>query len=544
MSMIYNDNVRQGMLAGINKLADTVKVTLGPKGRNVAMHQKANLRDANYSDRAKADAPILVTNDSVTIAKSIVLPDPVEDMGARLLREAAVKTNDGAGDGTTTAIVLTQSILREAFRSIAAGADPVAMRRGVQKGGALVLRELTAAAKPIATREEIAKVAAISCQDAALGSMIGEALSTVGLEGVISVEDSQRLETSLEILEGIVFERGFLSPVMATDEQQTVAELRNPYILLCDTRFINPQDLIPALMLAAEDERPMLVISEGVEGEALGLVHVNKKEGDLDIVCVEAPLYGEGRRWRMEDMAVQTGGSYISNELGTEIRKVTREQLGTAGYVKVTRNQTLIMNAGGDPAAVEEKVKELRYLVEHTDYEFNRERYRERLAKFVSGVAKLDVGGRTQAEIWERKMRVEDAVNAARAAYAEGVIPGGGVALLNTAPRLLELADTLEGDERTGVLVVLAAVKVPACQIAGNAGLDGNAVAARLLEQPAGIGYDADKDCYVDMLASGIMDPVRVTRLAVECAVSVASTMLTTEAGVTGKRQDAQAPKG
>ena len=532
MDLTYNETVRRRMLAGIDKLADTVKVTLGPRGRNVAMHQKANLRDAEYSDRAAANAPVLITNDGVTIAKSIVLPDPVEDMGARLVREAAIKTNEGGGDGTTTAIVLTQSLLREGMRNMAAGADPVAMQRGMRRGGALVLRELAAAARPVTTRGEIARVAAISCQDEALGDLIGEAVSAVGLEGIINVDDSQRTQTTLEILEGIVFERGFLSPMMATDEQQTAAELRNPYILLCDANFTNPQDLIPALLLAAEDERPMLVISEGVSGDALGLIHVNKKEGDLDIVCVEAPLYGEGRRWRMEDLAVQTGGVYISAELGGNIREVTREQLGTAGYVKVTRHQTLIMDGGGDPAAVENKIKELNYLVEHTDYEFNRERFRERLAKFVSGVAKLEIGGCTKPEIWDRKMRAEDAVNAARAAYAEGVVPGGGVALLNTVPELKKLVDETEGDERTGVMAVLAAVKAPARQIAANAGLEGDAVVACLLERAPDTGYDAERDRYVDMAAAGIVDPVKVTRLAVECALSVASTLLTTEAGI------------
>ena len=533
MNIVYNEEIRKKMLAGIDKLADTVKVTLGPKGRNVAMHQKSNLRDSEYSDRAAAGAPILVTNDGVTIAKSIVLPDPVEDMGARFLREAAMKTNDGAGDGTTTSIVLAQSILHETFRNIAAGADLMALRRGIQKGGELVLRELSAAARLISTREEISRVALISCQDEALGDMIGEALSAVGLEGVINVDDSPRGETTMEILEGIVFERGFISPIMTTDEKQTVAELHDPYILLCDTRFTDPQDLIPALLLAAEDERPMLVISEGVEGEALGLVHVNKKEGDMDIVCVEAPLYGEGRRWRMEDLAVQTGGTYISKELGSSIREVTREQLGTAGYVKVTRHQTLIMNAGGEPAAVENQVKKLRYLAEHTDYEFNRKRYQERLAKFVSGVANINVGGKTRTEMWERKMRVEDAVNAARAARAEGVVPGGGVALLNTVPALRKLANVLEDDERTGVLSVLAAIEAPVRQIAVNAGLEGGTMVASLLEKPAGMGYDADRECYTDMWESGILDPVKVTRLAVECALSVASTVLTTEAGIT-----------
>lgn len=535
MDITYNETVRRGMLSGIDKLANTVKVTLGPKGRNVAMHQKSHLRDSQYSDRAKADAPILITNDGVTIAKSIVLSDPVENMGIQLLREAAIKTNDGAGDGTTTSIVLTQSILHEAFRNIAAGANPIAIRRGVQKGAETVLRTLTDSAIPITTREEISQVAAISCQDKVLGDMVGDALHTVGLEGVITVEDSQRLETTVEILKGIVFERGFTSPQMTTDDMQTVAELHDAYILLCDITVDNPQDIIPALLLAAEDERPILIISDGVEGEALGLINMNITEGGMNIVCVDAPLYGEGRRWRMEDLATQTGGTYISKELGSEIREVTREMLGTAKYVKVTKRQTLIMDAGGDPIAVENKIKELKYLVENTDYEFNRDRYKERLAKFVSGVAKIDVGGKTQTEIWERKMRVEDAVNAARAAYEEGVVPGGGIALLNTVPMLMELANCMKDDEKAGVLAVIAAVKAPSCQIAENAGLEGSAVVAQLLDKDPGIGYDVDGDRYVDMLQAGVIDPVKVTRLAVECALSVAGTLLTTEAGITEK---------
>lgn len=537
MNITFNETIRRGMLAGIDKLADTVKVTLGPKGRNVAMYQKSHLRDSEYTDRAQSGAHVLVTNDGVTIARSIVLPDPTEELGVKLLREAAVKTNDGAGDGTTTAIVLTQSILHEAFRNIAAGANPMILRRGLQEAVKVALKELTAAAKPINTREELSRVAAISCQDSALGDMIGESLHTVGLAGVVTVDDGQRLDTTLDVMEGIVFERGFISPVMATNELKTEAELHAPYILLCDTSFENPQDLIPALLCAAEDERPILIISEGVEGEALGLVHTNKTQGDMDVVCVQAPLYGEGRRWRMEDLAVQTGGTYITKEHGFDIRQVTREELGTAKYVKVTRNRTIIMDGGGDPAAVESRIKELKYLAENTDYEFNRDRYKERLATFVSGVARIEVGGRTEPEIWERKLRVEDAVNAARAAYEEGVVAGGGIALLNTVPALQRLAATLDGDERTGVLTLLRAVQAPARQIAVNAGLEGGAVAARLLEEKPGTGYDAEGERYVDMFEAGVIDPVKVTRLALECAVSVASTLLTTEAGVTEKEE-------
>ena len=535
MDIKYNEEVRRGMLAGIDKLADTVKVTLGPRGRNVAMHQKANQQGADYSDRAAAGAPILVTNDGVTIARSIVLADPVENMGAQMIKEVALKTNDGAGDGTTTAIVLAQSLLHEAFRNAAAGADLMALRRGIQSGAAAASAALADMARPVSTREDMARVAAISCADETLGDMIGEALDRVGPEGVVTVENGQRLETALNILEGIVFKRGFVSPLMATDEMKTAAELDDPYILLCDKKFTDAQDLIPALMCAAEDDRPILIISDGVEGEALALIHTNKVEGDMDIVCVPAPLYGEGRRWRMEDMAVQTGGVYVTAELGQDVRKVTRDMLGTAKHVKVTRQQTVITGPGGDPAAIEKRVQELRWLVEHTDYEFDRQRHRERLAAFVSGVVRIDVGGRTEPEIWERKMRVEDAVNAARAAREEGVVPGGGIALLNAAPALDALAETLEGDERTGVMALRRAIEAPVRQIAVNAGLDGGAVAARLLREKPGIGYDADGDRYADMLEAGVIDPVKVTRLALECAASLTATLLAAEAGVTDK---------
>lgn len=536
MGITHNEAVWRGMLAGIDKLADTIKVTIGPKGRNVAMHQKANLRDAEYSDRAQAGAHVLITNDGVTIAKSIVLADPVENMGAQLLKEAAMKTNDAAGDGTTTAIILTQDILHEAFRNITAGAHPLLIRNGIKKAAETALRELAACAKSITTKEELSKVAAISCQDEQLGSMIGEALYTVELEGVITIDDSKRFETTLDIQEGIVFDQGFLSPFMATDEQQTVAELYNPYILICDTKFENPHDLLPALIAAAEDERSCLIISDGVEGEAMGLILKNKREGDMDIVCVTAPLYGEGRRWRMEDLAIQTGGTFVTKDLGIEIREVTREMLGTAAYVKVTKERTVITGAAGDPGAIEKKIQEIKHLIEHTDYEFNRERYKERLAHFVSGVAKIDVGGRSEPEIWDRKMRVEDAVNAARAAYEEGVVPGGGIALLNLVPRLKELADELDGDERTGVLAVISAVKAPVRQIAVNAGLDGSAIVERLLGEASGTGYDVVRDQFVDMLDAGVFDPVKVTRLALECALSVSSALLTTAASITERK--------
>lgn len=528
-TIVYSEEFRRKMLSGINQLADTIKITLGPNGRNVVMYQKAELQGAEYSDRAMAGAKAMVINDGVTIAKGIVLEDPVENMGARLMREVSSKTNDLVGDGTTTATVLTQAILNKSLTNLAAGAHPLLMNKGITGAAKVAVEALAEAAVPVSTQEEISRVAAISCQDEKIGAIVGKALHSVGLEGVVEVEDSGRHETSVEILEGIVFERGFLSPLMATDKDQTIAELDNPYILLYDGKFTTAQELLPALILVAEEDRPCLIISEGVEDEAMGLILQNKLHGDLDVVCVLPPLYGDGRKWRMEDLAVQTGATLISKDIGLDIRDVTRDMLGSAKRVRVTKNQTVITDPMGDPETVEKRIRELRYMVEHTDYEFNQKRYQERLAKFVSGVAKIKVGGRTELEITEKKFRVEDAIHAARAAYEEGVVAGGGIALLNTVASVRDYTDTLEGDQRTGALILLKALEAPVRQIAQNSGLDGSVVVGKLMDSAPGTGYDAESGNYVNMLQAGILDPVKVTRLALENAVSVASTLLTSE---------------
>lgn len=528
-TIVYSEEFRRKMLSGINQLADTIKITLGPNGRNVVMYQKAELQGAEYSDRAMAGAKAMVINDGVTIAKGIVLEDPVENMGARLMREVSSKTNDLVGDGTTTATVLTQAILNKSLTNLAAGAHPLLMNKGITGAAKVAVEALAEAAVPVSTQEEISRVAAISCQDEKIGAIVGKALHSVGLEGVVEVEDSGRHETSVEILEGIVFERGFLSPLMATDKDQTIAELDNPYILLYDGKFTAAQELLPALILVAEEDRPCLIISEGVEDEAMGLILQNKLHGDLDVVCVLPPLYGDGRKWRMEDLAVQTGATLISKDIGLDIRDVTRDMLGSAKRVRVTKNQTVITDPMGDPETVEKRIRELRYMVEHTDYEFNQKRYQERLAKFVSGVAKIKVGGRTELEITEKKFRVEDAIHAARAAYEEGVVAGGGIALLNTVASVRDYTDTLEGDQRTGALILLKALEAPVRQIAQNSGLDGSVVVGKLMDSAPGTGYDAESGNYVNMLQAGILDPVKVTRLALENAVSVASTLLTSE---------------
>ncbi len=533
MAIIRGDAARKALLSGVDELASAVSATLGPKGRNIALHQKANLYGADYGAQTGAGAHVLITNDGVTIAKEISFSDPVKNMGAQLMKEAAVKANDETGDGTTTAIVLAQAILHGAFKNIVAGADPLALRRGIKKAGELAVEKLAESAVPVETQEDIAHVAIISCQDEPLGTMVGEAIYRVGLEGVVNVDDSQRTETELTVDEGIVFDRGLLSPHMATDTRSGEAVLENPYILITDKKFENPQDIIPALICAAEDGRDILVLCDGIEDDALALVMRNKLEGDMNVACVQAPAYGEGRRWRMDDIAVQTGGMYVSEEMGLSIREVTREMLGSADHVKVTRKRTIISGGHGDPEAIAKRVAELRYRAENTDYEFNRKRHEERLASFVSGVATIAVGGATEPEQWERKMRVEDAVSAARAAYEEGVVAGGGTALLELVPALEKLAATLEGDERAGAAIAIEALKVPAIRIAENAGASGRVVVEKLCELPEGTGFDASRNEYVDMFEAGIIDPVRVTRSALEAAFSVAETLLVTEAGVT-----------
>ncbi|MBQ9068058.1 MAG: molecular chaperone GroEL [Eggerthellaceae bacterium] len=538
MAIAGGDEVRNEMLEGVNILADAVKITLGPRGRNVAVPQKGSTYGADYGDSSAPGAPVLVTNDGVTIAKSISLEQPLQNMGVELVKESAVAANDEAGDGTTTAIVIAQALLAGAFKNVAAGADPLALRRGIQRGASLAVDELRADAVPVTSQEDIARVAAVSCQDEDLGDLVGEAIHRVGLEGVVNVDDSQRMDTTLDVAEGIVFDRGLVSPHMATDSAQAEAELHNPYILITDKKFTSQQDLIPALICAAEDGRDCLVICGGIEGEALSLVLRNKLEGDMNVVCVTAPEYGEGRRWRMDDIAVQTGGMFLTEEAGLNVRDVTRDQLGSAEYVKVTAKRTVISGGAGDPALVQGRITELRHLVEKTDYAFNRDRHAERLAKFVSGVATISVGGATEAEQWERKMRVEDAVNAARAAVEEGVVPGGGVALLNAVPALEEMAGTLRGDEAAGVRVAADALQAPVRQIAENAGLDGGVVLAGLASSPAGTGYDAKRGAFVDMVEAGIIDPLRVTRSALEAAFSVAGTALLTEVGVTKEGED------
>lgn len=527
--IVYGEEFRKRMLRGMNQLAEAVKPTLGPNGRNTVMYQKAQHQGAEYSDRALAGAKAMVINDGATIAKGIVLEDPVEDLGAQLLRQASQTTNDQAGDGTTTAVVLTQAILNRSLTVLASGAHPLLLNKGIQGGTRAAVDALADLAKSVETQEDLSGVAAISCKDPAIGSVVGQALHAVGPEGIVEVEDSGRRETSLEIQEGIVFERGFLSPMMCTNQEQTEALLEDPMILLYDGKFTTAQALLPVMILAAEADRSLLLICEGLEDDAMGLLLQNKLQGDMQVVAVMPPLYGDGRKWRMEDLAVQTGARLVSKDFGLEVQDVTADWLGSAQQVRVTKTQTVITGPGGDPAAIDQRIRELRYLAGHTDYDFNRKRYQERLAKFVSGVAKIQVGGLTELEITERKFRVEDAVAAARAAWEEGVVPGGGTALLRAAPAVRAWAQSREGDEKTGALILAQALEAPVRQIAENSGLDGSVVVGRLSALPPEMGFDAENDEYVDMAAAGILDPTKVTRLALENAVSVASTLLTSQ---------------
>lgn len=533
MQITFQSEARMKLLRGADQLADTVKVTLGPNGRNVAMYQKRNQQNATYADRAGSDAPVLITNDGATIAESIVLPDKLENTGAQLLRQAASRTNEVAGDGTTTAIVLAQSLLHEVFRCEAAGADAVALRRGIEKAGLTAKNVLLTHAVPACDEAALARVAGISCCDTELGDMIGHAVATVGPEGVVSVEDAQKLETTLTIQQGIVLERGFLAPEMTTDNEKTAAVLENPRILLCDSKLDNVQVILPALIACAEDGCDLLIICEGLSGDARSTILRTDIDGDIKIVCIEAPLYGDGRRWRMEDLAVQVGAVYFQKALNMDLRDITHDDFGTAAHIHVTKQQTVISDPGGDAAAVEARVRELRYLAANEGYEFNRKRHQERLAQMSSGVAVIHAGGRTQTELWERKLRLEDAVQAARAAQLEGIVAGGGAALLHLIPAVLSCAETLSGDEKSGAMAVARALEAPIRQIADNSGHDGSCIVSALLSMPFEMGFDAKEECYCDMVEHNIIDPLRVTRTALECALSVAAVMLTTEAGIT-----------
>jgi len=512
----FSEEARRAILRGVDKLANTVKVTLGPKGRNVVLEKKYG-------------SP-LITNDGVTIAKEIEVKDPFENMGAQLVREVASKTNDVAGDGTTTATLLAQAIIREGLKNVAAGANPMVMRRGIEKAVQAAVEELKRIAKPVEGKESIAQVAAISADDEEIGKLIAEAMEKVGNEGVITVEESKSLQTELEVVEGMQFDRGYISPYMVTNTERMEAEIEDPLILITDRKVSNIQDVLPVLEKVVQAGRPFLIIAEDVEGEALATLVVNKLRGTLLSVAVKAPGFGDRRKAMLEDIAILTGGQVISEELGLELKQTRLDQLGRAQRVIVTKDATTIVGGAGSQEKIQARIKSIRQQIEETTSEFDKEKLQERLAKLAGGVAVVRVGAATETELKERKARIEDALNATRAAVEEGIVPGGGVALINAIPAAAKVQAT--GDELTGVKIVLKALEEPAKQIAANAGEEGAVIVERMRKEKAGIGYNAATGEWVDMIQAGIIDPVKVTRSALQNAASVSMMVLTTEAAV------------
>ena len=525
--LVYGEDARRKLQAGVDKLADTVKITLGPKGRNVLINK-------SYG------AP-LITNDGVTIAREIELEDSVENMGAQLVKEVATKTNDVAGDGTTTATLLAQSIIREGFKNVAAGANPMVLKRGIQGAVDKTVEEIKKISKPVETKESIAQVASVSASDETIGGLIAEAMEKVGKDGVITVEESKSLGTTLDVVEGMQFDRGYLSPYMVSDADKMEAVLENPYILLTDKKIGNIQELLPLLEQVVKQGRKLLVIAEDVEGEALATLVVNKLRGTLDVVAVKAPGFGDRRKAMMEDIAVLTGGKVISEEVGYDLKEATVDMLGQAGTVKVDKDNTTIVNGAGDKAEIDARINTIKNQVEETESEFDKEKLQERLAKLAGGVAVIKVGAATETELKERKLRIEDALNATKAAVEEGIVSGGGVALCNAIPAVQKYVEGLEGDEKTGGAIILRALEEPIRQIAENAGFEGSVVVAEVKKQKTGYGFNAASEQYVDMIGAGIVDPAKVTRSAIQNAASASAMLLTTEAGIVDIKEDVPA---
>lgn len=517
----FDSKARKAIEAGVNKLADTVKVTLGPKGRNVVLEKK-------YGSPT-------ITNDGVTIAKEIELEDPYENMGAQLVKEVASKTNDVAGDGTTTATLLAQSIVREGMKNIAAGANPIILKRGIEKATDKVVEVLKANSQKIKGKNDMAYVATISSGDEQIGNLIADAMEKVTAEGVITIEENKTTDTIIEVVEGMQFDRGYISPYMVTDNEKMEAVLEDPYILITDKKISNIQDLLPALELVVKNGGKMLLIAEDVEGDALATLVVNKLRGTLTCVAVKAPGYGDRRKEMLRDIAILTGGQVISEELGMNIRDIQLEWFGKAKSVKVQKENTIIVNGAGKPQDIKDRVESIKKQIELTTSSYDKEKLNERLAKLAGGVAVIRVGAATETEMKEKKYRVEDALNATRAAVEEGIVPGGGTAYINAIPEVEKLVKTLHGDERTGAAIILKTLEEPLRQIAENAGVDGSVVVEKVKHSDKGKGYDALKDDYVDMFEAGIVDPVKVTRSAIQNAASVAAMILTTESAVADK---------
>ena len=515
----FSSDARAAMVRGVDTLADTVKVTLGPKGRNVVLE--------------KAFGSPLITNDGVTIAKEIELEDHFENMGAKLVSEVASKTNDIAGDGTTTATVLTQAIVREGLKNVTAGANPIGIRRGIEAAVATAVEELKVIAQPVANKEAIAQVAAVSSRSEKVGEYISEAMERVGNDGVITIEESRGMETELEVVEGMQFDRGYLSQYMVTDNEKMVADLENPFILVTDKKISNIQDVLPLLEEVLKTSRPLLIIADDVAGEALPTLVLNKIRGTFNVVAVKAPGFGDRRKAMLEDIAVLTGATVITEDLGLELKDATMESLGQASKVTVDKDSTVIVEGAGSAEAIANRVNLIKSQLETTTSEFDREKLQERLAKLSGGVAVIKVGAATETALKEMKLRIEDALNATRAAVEEGIVAGGGTALVNVIAKVAEL--DLEGDDATGRNIVLRALEEPVRQIAYNAGYEGSVIIDKLKNSPVGTGFNAANGEWVDMVESGIIDPVKVTRSALQNAASVASLILTTEAVVADK---------
>ena len=514
----YGVDARKKMEEGVNKVADTVRVTLGPKGRNVVLD--------------KSFGTPLITNDGVTIAKEIELEDNFENMGAQLVKEVAAKTNDVAGDGTTTATVLAQAIINEGMKNLAAGANPIVMRKGMKKAMDAAVEDIKKEAKKVNGKEQIAKVAAISASDEEVGEMVADAMEKVSKDGVITIEESKTMQTELDLVEGMQFDRGYLSAYMCTDMEKMEANLEDPYILITDKKISNIQDLLPVLENIVKMGAKLLIIAEDIEGEALTTLIVNKLRGTFQVVAVKAPGYGDRRKEMLKDIAILTGGQVVSEEIGLELKDTSMEMLGRAKSVKVTKDDTIIVDGLGDKKAIADREAQIRAQLAETTSDFDKEKLQERLAKLAGGVAVIRVGAATETEMKEAKLRMEDALNATRAAVEEGIVAGGGTAYIHAAKAVEKAINGLEGDEKTGAKIVLKALEAPLFRIAENAGLDGSVIVNKVAEAKAGVGFDAYKEEYVDMVKSGIIDPAKVTRSALQNAVSVASTLLTTEAVV------------
>ncbi len=527
-NIIFGEDARKALQTGVDKLADAVKVTLGPKGRNVVLDKKYG-------------SP-LITNDGVTIAKEIELDDPFENMGAQLVKEVSVKTNDAAGDGTTTATVLAQALIGEGMKNVAAGANPMVVKKGIKTAAKTAIDTVIKNSKKVSGNDDIARVATVSSGDEVIGKLIAEAMSKVTADGVITVEESKTAETYSEVVEGMQFDRGYITPYMATDSDKMEAILDDALILITDKKISNIQEILPLLEQIVQAGKKLLIIAEDVEGEALSTLIVNKLRGTFTCVAVKAPGFGDRRKEMLRDIAILTGGEVISEELGLELKDTTMEQLGRARQVKVTKENTIIVDGAGDSSAIKDRIGQIRNEIAATTSDFDKEKLQERLAKLAGGVAVIKVGAATEIEMKDKKLRIEDALSATKAAVEEGIVAGGGVALINAIPAVKALLDTTEGDEKTGVNIVLKALEAPIRQIAFNSGLEGSVIIDKIVNSgKINYGFDAYKEVYTDMIDAGIVDPTKVTRSALENAASVAAMVLTTESLVADKKEDAAA---